>query len=214
MRKIKLNRDLGRRGSSEAAPSDRSQSGTEKSSSGSDRSAALHGLEGDRHRSTSEGAGRKETSASADKGASRERPGSAGDRQRGSDRERDRERDRPPASDRDKESGSNRDRDRPRASEDRDEEGEKEVKTERKNPSSGSGAARSVSVDKMTIGEKSAFCKKLADQEKPSGSCKERMEGAERAAKPDRLLYILLCCLSHSCLFPCLIEPITYRFLL
>lgn len=210
MRKIKLNRDLGRRGSSEAAPSDRSQSGSEKSSSGSDRSAALHGLEGDRHRSTSEGASRKETSASVDKGASRERPSSAGDRQRVSDRERDRL----PASDRDKESGSNRNRDRPRASEDRDEEGEKEVKTERKAPSSGSGAARSVSVDKMTIGEKSAFCKKVADQEKPSGSCKERMEGAERAAKPDRLLYISLCCLSHTCLFPCLIENITYRFLL
>ncbi|MEQ2211289.1 hypothetical protein XENOCAPTIV_021235, partial [Xenoophorus captivus] len=176
MRRIKLNRDLGRRGSSEAAPSDRTQSSSEKSSSGSDRSAAAHGSEGDRRKSTSEGAGRKEPSTSADRGVSRERPSGAGDRHRGSDRERD------------KPSGSGQQK----VSEDREDDGEKFGKAERKNPSSGSGVGRSVSVDKMTIGEKSAICRKLADQEKPSVSSKERTGGSERDAKSDRLLCLSL----------------------
>ncbi|XP_038141234.1 E3 ubiquitin-protein ligase RBBP6-like [Cyprinodon tularosa] len=189
MRRIKLNRDLGRRGSSETAPSDKT---SEKSSSGSDRSAAAHGSEGDRHKSTSEAGGRKEPSTSVDKVVTRERPSSAGDRHRGSDREQVKERDRPSGSDRDRDSGFNRERERPsgsgnqKTSDDRDEEADKVVKAERKNPSSGSSAGRSVSVDKMTIGEKSASSREVVDQEKPSVSSKERADGSERAAQSDR----------------------------
>lgn len=203
MRRIKLNRDLGRRGSSETAPSDRTQSGSEKSSSISDRSAAAHGSEGDRHKIPSEGAGRKEPASSVYGGVSRERPGSAGDRHRASDREPERERDRPSASDRDRDkstwSGQQK------GSEDREEEGEKFIKAERKTSSNGNGVGRSVSVDKMTIGEKSAICRKLEDQEKPNVSSKEC---TERAAKSDRLL---LCLKQLS--IPMLIVNLIYCFL-
>uniref|UniRef100_A0A8C4IS00 E3 ubiquitin-protein ligase RBBP6 n=1 Tax=Dicentrarchus labrax TaxID=13489 RepID=A0A8C4IS00_DICLA len=299
-RSIKLNRDLGRRGSTETATSDRALSGSEKTTSTSDRTAAANISEGDRPSSTAEGAGRKERSASAERGVSRERPGSAGERLQGSDREQSRssgvdrerdrasgsdrdrvdrdrvsgsdrdrvdrdrvsgsdrdrvdrdrvsgsdrdrvdrdrvdrervsgsdrdrvdrdrvsgsdrdrvDRDRVSGSDRDKVSGSDRDRasgsdrDRGTASDrerdrvsgsgsqkvavtvERDAEGERSMRTERKNSGGGSAGGRSVSLDKMTIGEKSAITKKVVDhQEKPSISSKEKGEGSERAAKSDR----------------------------
>lgn len=197
-----MNRDLGRKGSTETAPSDRAPSGPEKTTSTSDRSAAA---EGDRPSSTAEGAGRKERSTSAERGASKERPGSAGERLQGSDREQkrssgqDRERDRASGSDRDRGMASDRERERERdrvsgsgsqkvaVPVEKDTEGEGSVRTERKNSNDGSAGGRAVSLDKLTIGEKSAVTKKVADhQEKPSISSKERGEGSERAAKSDR----------------------------
>lgn len=192
-----MNRELGRKGSTETAPSDRS--GPEKTSSASDRSTATNIPEGDRPNSAAEGAGRKE------RGLSRERPGSAGERLPGSDRELDRssgldrERERASGSDRERERdrgpGSERERDRVSGSSsqkvavtvERDAEGERTGRTERKHSSGGSGGGRSVSLDKMTIAEKSAITKKVVDpEEKPSLSSKERGEGSERAAKSDR----------------------------
>ncbi|XP_034443294.1 E3 ubiquitin-protein ligase RBBP6-like [Hippoglossus hippoglossus] len=121
-RRIKLNRDLGRKGSTETSASDRAPLGPEKMSSTSDRSASSSVSEGDRSNSTTEGAGRKELSASAERRASRERPGSAGERLPGSDREQDRvsgpdrDRDRVSGSDRDRGVGSERERERDRVS--------------------------------------------------------------------------------------------------
>ncbi|XP_034444021.1 E3 ubiquitin-protein ligase RBBP6-like [Hippoglossus hippoglossus] len=110
-RRIKLNRYLGRKGSTETSASDRAPLGPEKMSSTSDRSASSSVSEGDRSNSTTEGAGRKELSASAERRASRERPGSAGERLQGSDREQDRVSG--PDRDRDRVSGSDRDRENP-----------------------------------------------------------------------------------------------------
>lgn len=194
-----MNRDLGRKGSTETATSDRTPSDPEKTTSTSDRSTAANTSEGDRPSSTAEGAGRKERSASAERGVSRERPGSAGERQQGSDREQsrssgqDRERDRTSGSDRDRGIASDRERDRvsgsgsQKVAVERDAEGERSVRTERKNSSGGSAGGRSVSLDKMSIGEKSSVTRRVADhQEKPSVSSKERGEGSERASKSDR----------------------------
>ncbi|XP_037545647.1 E3 ubiquitin-protein ligase RBBP6 isoform X2 [Nematolebias whitei] len=231
LRKIKLNRDLGRRRSIERAPSDRTQSGPEKTT-------------------TSEGAVRKERSASAERGISRERPGSAGDRCHGSNREQDRERDRPSGSDkgrerdkvsdrerdkvsdrerdkvsdrerdkvsdrerdkvsdrerdkvsdrekdkvsdREKEKVSDREKDKvsvsgsQKASVSKGTESKKLIKTEQNKSTGGSGGGRSVSVDKMTIGEKSAITRKLTDHEKPSVSSKESGDGSERVTTHDR----------------------------
>ncbi|XP_047195746.1 E3 ubiquitin-protein ligase RBBP6-like [Hippoglossus stenolepis] len=121
-RRIKLNRYLGRKGSTETSASDRAPLGPEKMSSTSDRSASSSVSEGDRSNSTTEGAGRKELSASAERRASRERPGSAGERLQGSDREQDRvsgpdrDRDRVSGSDRDRGVASERERERDRVS--------------------------------------------------------------------------------------------------
>lgn len=231
-RRIKLNRDLGRKGSTETPPSDRAPSGPEKTPSTSDRSAAANVSEGDRASSAAEAAGRKERSASAERGVSRERPGSAGDRPQGSDREQsrtsgqdrerdrgsDRDRERGTASERDRERGtpserdrergtpSDRDRERDRGSQkiavtvERDPEAERSVRTERKN--SGSGG-RSVSLDKMTIAEKSSTSRSSTEpQEKPSTSSKERGEGSERSAKSHRFVHVLLCYSSNHYSYP------------
>lgn len=199
MRIIKLNRDMGRRGSTETASLD-DPSSHEKNTSSSDRSASASVSEGERLSSTAEGARRKEPSSSVERGVSRERPGSAGEGQRISDREQDRssglarERERS-GSDRDRSQGSDRDKDRvsgsgsqkASATSERDAEVERASRTERKNPNGASGGGRSVSLDKMTIGEKSAITRRLADhQEKPRASSKERGEGSERAVKSDR----------------------------
>lgn len=201
--RIKLNRDLGRKGSTETAVSDRAPSGPEKTTSTSDRPAAANISEDDRPSSTTEGSGRKERSTSAERAVSRERPGSAGERLQGSDREQDRslgldrERDRASGSERDRDRGLGSDRERDRVSGsgshraavtvERDTEGERSMRTERRNSSGGSGGGRSVCLDKMTIAEKSATTRRPADhQEKPSMSSKERGEGSERAAKSDR----------------------------
>ena len=109
-----MNRDMGRKGSTETSASDRAPLGPEKMSSTSDRSASSSVSEGDRSNSTTEGAGRKELSASG--------PGSAGERPQGSDREQDRvsgadrEQDRVSGSDRDRGVGSERERERDRVS--------------------------------------------------------------------------------------------------
>lgn len=200
-----MNRDLGRRGSTDRAPSDRT--GPEKITSTSDRSAAS--FEGDRVRSTLEGVDRKERSTSAERAVSRERPGSAGERRHGSNREhdrssgQDRERDRPSGSDRDRgrDLGSDRDTDKvsgsgsQKAAVNKDTEGEKSVKIEHKTSTGGGGGGRSVSVDKMTIGEKSAITKKMVDQEKPSIASKEKGNGSERITKSDRFVFF---CLSNN----------------
>ena len=208
-RRIKLNRDLGRKGSTETSASDRAPLGPEKMSSTSDRSASSSVSEGDRSNSTSEGAGRKELSASAERRASRERPGSAGERLQGSDREQDRvsgpdrDRDRVSGSDRDRGAGSERERERDRvsgsssqkaaATAERDGDRERSTRTERRTSSGGSGGGRSVCLDKLTIGEKSTTTKTPSDhQEKPSVSSKERSEGSERSAKSDRYVVRLL----------------------
>lgn len=210
-RRIKLNRDLGRKGSTETAVSDRAPSGPEKTISTSDRSAAANICEGDRPSSTAEGSGRKERAASAERGVSRERPGSAGDRLQGSDREQsrssglDRERDRASGSDRDRGVASDRQRDRVSGSQkiavtvERDPEGERSVRRERKNSSGGSAGGRSVSLDKMTIAEKTAISRSVTDpQEKPSTSSKERGEGSERSAKSDRSVqFVSLLLVNH-----------------
>ncbi|AWP05381.1 putative E3 ubiquitin-protein ligase RBBP6-like [Scophthalmus maximus] len=200
-RRIKLNRDLGRRGSTETAVLDRAPMGPEKTASTSDRSAASNISDGDRSSCTTESAGRKERSASAERRAAfRERPGSAGERPQASDREQDRpsgldrERDRASGSDRDRGLGSDRERDRASGSSsqkvavtERDADGERSVRTERKSSIGGGGGGRSVCLDKVTIGEKSAVTRTPTDhQEKPSVSSKERGEGSERAAKSDR----------------------------
>lgn len=213
-RKIKLNRDLGRKSSTETAPPDRAPPGPEKMTSTSDRSAGANTSEADRPSSSAEGAARKERSASAERGVSGERPGSAGERLQGSDREQtrssgpDRERDRASGSDRDRGMASDRERDRVSGSGshkvavtvERDAEGERSGRTERKNSGSGSGSAggRSVSLDKMTIGEKSAVNRRVTDHhEKPSTSSKDRGEGSDRAAKSDRWLHLFPSCLSN-----------------
>lgn len=215
LRKIKLNRDLGRRRSIERAPSDRTHSGPEKTT-------------------TSEGAVRKKRSTSAESGISRERPGSAGERCHGSNREQDRERDRPSGSDKGRERDKVSDRERDKVSDrerdnvsdkekdkvsvkerdkvsDREKdkvsvsgsqkaavskgtEGKKLVKTEQNKSTGGSGGGRSVSVDKMTIGEKSAITRKLTDNEKPSVSSKESEDGSERVTIHDRLLCLYSVC--------------------
>lgn len=203
-----MNRELGRKGSTETPASDRAPSGPEKTASTSDRSAAANVSEGDRPSSTAEGAGRKERSASAERGVSRERPGSAGERLQGSDRDQnrssgpDRERDRASGSDRDRDRGVASDRERDRVSGsgsqkvavtvERDTDGERSARTERKN-SGGSAGGRSVSLDKMTIAEKSAVTRK-DHQEKPSISSKERGEGSDRAAKSNRSVAFVSAC--------------------
>ncbi|XP_035006437.2 uncharacterized protein LOC118103513 [Hippoglossus stenolepis] len=114
-RRIKLNRHLRRKGRKGifSAPL-----GPEKMSSTSDRSASSSVSEGDRSNSTTEGAGQKELSASAERRASRERPGSAGERLQGSDREQDRVSGPDPVSgsDRDRGVGSERERERDKVS--------------------------------------------------------------------------------------------------
>ncbi len=206
-RRIKLNRDLGRKGSTETAVSDRALSGPEKMTSTSDQSVPANVSEGERPSSTAEGAGKRDRASSAERGASL-RPGSAGERTQGSDREQnrslgpDRERDRAPGSDRDRGVASDRERDRVTSSGsqkvavtvERDTEGERLVRTERKNSGSGSAAGRSVSLDKMTIGEKSAVNRRVTEHhEKPCISSKERVEGSERAAKSDRSATFVSC---------------------
>ena len=199
-RRIKLNRDLGRKGSTETSASDRAPLGPEKMSSTSDRSASSSVSEGDRSNSTSEGAGRKELSASAERRASGERPGSAGERLQTSDREQDRvsgpdgDRDRVSGSDRDRGVGSERERKRDgvsglkvAATAERDADRERSARTERRTSSGGSGGGWSVCLDKLTIGEKSTTTRTPKDhQEKLSVSSKERSEGSERAAKSER----------------------------
>lgn len=219
-----MNRDLGRQSNIQSA-SDRAPSGPENTTSISERSAgaSISSHEGDRPCSNTEGLGRKGRSRSAERGISRERPGSAGERLQGSDREQDRstgldrdrerERDRDRDRDRDRGSGSERserERDRgvvssreservsssqkPAVTVDKDAEGEKLARTERKNSTGGSVGGRSVSLDKLTIGEKSA--RRQSDHpDKPSSSSKEK-EGSERAAKSDRSV-TWLCQTSH-----------------
>lgn len=198
LRKIKLNRDLGRKGSTETPASDRAPLVPEKTTT-SDRSTTANISEGDRPSSTPEGTVRKERSASAERGVSRERPGSAGERLQGSDKEQDRSsgldraRDRASGSDRERDRGLGSEREKERVSGsqkmasivERDAEGERSVRTDRKNSSGGSGSGRSVSLDKMTIAEKSAR-RQVDHQEKPNVSSKERGEGTEQAAKSDR----------------------------
>nr|XP_043883662.1 E3 ubiquitin-protein ligase RBBP6-like [Solea senegalensis] len=115
-RRIKLNRDLGRKGSNDTPVSERAPSGPEKTGSTSDRSAAINLSEGDRSCSTSDGAGRKDWPASAERqGSDREQDKSSGldrERERVSGSDRDRDRDRVSASDRDRERVSGSDRDR------------------------------------------------------------------------------------------------------
>lgn len=205
-RRIKLNRDLGRKGSTETLASDRAPSGPEKMTSTSDRSASANISEGERPSSAAEGAGRKERSASAERGVTRERPRSAGDRQQDSDREQNRssglnrERDRASGSDRERDRGIASDRERDRVSGsgsqkvavtvERDSEGEKSVRTERKDSGSGGAVGRSVSLDKITIGEKTAITRRMGDhQEKPNISSRERGEGSDRAAKSSRFVF-------------------------
>lgn len=202
-----MNRDLGRKSSTETVSSDRPHPGPEKTASTSDRSAAANVSEGDKLGNATERAGKKESlsSSSAERGVSRERPGSAGERHHGSDRERDR----PPGSDRDRDLGSDRERDRASASgvhkavADRDTEGERSGRTERKNSGSGSGGGRSVSLDKMTIAEKSAISRRPTDhQEKPNASSKEREEGSDKIGKSDRLLHLFSAFCQECCLYP------------
>lgn len=213
LRKIKLNRDLGRKGSTETVASDRAPSGPEKTATTSDhRSATASISEGDRPSSTPEGFGRKERSASVERGVSRERPGSAGERLQGSDREEDRssgvdrERDRASGSDRERDRGLGSDREKERVlgsqrvatTVERDAEGDRSFRMDRKNSSGGSvsASARSVSLDKMTIAEKSAR-RQVDHQDKPSVSSKERGEGSEQSAKSDRSVLLVFPCLSN-----------------
>lgn len=61
------------------------------------------------------------------------------------------------------------------------------MKTERKSSGSGAGVGRAVSLDNVTIGEKSAITRRMVDhQEKPNASSKERVEGSDRTAKSNR----------------------------
>lgn len=202
LRKIKLNRDLGRKGSTETAASDRAPSGHEKTATTSDhRSAAASTSEEDRPSSTPEEVKRNERSTSVERGVYRERPGSAGERMQGSDKDHDRssgldrERDRASGSDKDRDRGLVSDRERERVSGsqkvvstvERDAEGERSVRTDRRDSSSGIGGGRSVSLDKMTIAEKSAR-RPSEHQDKPSVSSKERGERSEQTAKSDRFV--------------------------
>ncbi|XP_061882581.1 E3 ubiquitin-protein ligase RBBP6-like [Entelurus aequoreus] len=146
-----------------------------------------------------------------DKGSDRDREkisGSDRDREKTSGADRDREKTSGSDRDREKTSGSDRDREKTSSSDrnrtvgsdkERDrvsgsasqkvsvsagkeaEASDKSHKIERKN-SGGSGSGRSVCLDKMTIGEKSAISKK---QERPSSSSKER-EATEKVPKSDR----------------------------
>ncbi|XP_028314743.1 E3 ubiquitin-protein ligase RBBP6-like isoform X1 [Gouania willdenowi] len=201
LRRIKLNRDLGGRGSTEST-SERPTSGSEKISSTSDRSPA-NMSEGD-HR-TAEGAGGKERSSSTERGKSRERPSSAGEKTHGPEREqdrtiaKDRERGRPSRSDRARDRGLGLDSERDRVSgstltaviklantADRETEREKS-RMERKTSTGQSGSARSVCLDRMTIAEKSEISKTQDNHhEKQKTSSKDRGEGSERSAQFDR----------------------------
>ena len=74
----------------------------------------------------------------------------------------------------------------------RDGERERSARTERRTSSGGSGGGRSVCLDKVTIGEKSATTRTPDHQEKPSVSSKERSEGSDRNMKSDRSVALLL----------------------
>ncbi|KAJ3614340.1 hypothetical protein NHX12_017914 [Muraenolepis orangiensis] len=287
-RRIKLNRDLGVKNSTEGPSSDKAPAGPEKTSSSTDKASSGNVPTGERPPRGPEVAGRRERSVSRERGGSRERPAGSGrerDRAMGLDRERervpgserdritgsdrdlgmDRERDRMSRSDRDRDrvsdrdrdriSGSDRDRDRlfgsdrerdripgsdrerdripgsdkgreraPGSGKERDRahgpdreqgpssdsdrhrekasapaaermavtverdasEGQRSVKTHKSDP--GVGIARSVSLDKMTIGERSAISKKPAEQaEKTRRPSKETDgEAVEKGPKTDR----------------------------
>lgn len=196
-RRIKLNRELGRKSSTETTGSDRATLAPEKTSSTSERSTSAHASNVERPSSNAESFGRKERSSSTGRGVSRERPGSAGDRQHDSDREqsrssrpsreRDRERDKNTVSDKERDRTSGSSSQRAPVTLERDSEGERSLKTERKSSGSGAGEGRAVSLDNVTIGEKSVITRRIVDhQEKPNASSKERVEGSDRTAKSNR----------------------------
>lgn len=203
--RIKLNRELGRKNSVEAAASDRTAPGPEKTTPPTDRSATATASGGERPTKAAEGGGRRARSTSRERGGSRERPSSAGERPPGSERGRDRA----SGSDRERDRTSGLDRDRERASGGSDKErdgvsglglervavtvergaaeGERSVRTDR-NASGGAGGGRSVSLDRMTIGERSAIARRPEEQQdKPGLALKDRGgEGSERAARLHR----------------------------
>lgn len=164
-RRIKLNRDLTRRGSADTPPS-----GPERNTTSSGPTV------GDRH--SSESALRREQSPPAER---RERPGSTGDTV--------------PEREHDRRQGLDRDRDRVKAYErvrarssqraaEREPEGDHTARSEHKTEPKGA-LGRSVSLDKMTIGEKSA--KRQTDhQDKPSVTQKGREHKPDRSVSKDR----------------------------
>ncbi|KAJ0033586.1 hypothetical protein NQD34_000693 [Periophthalmus magnuspinnatus] len=165
-RRIKLNREVTRRGSADALPS-----GPEKSTFSSVPPS------GDRH--SPEPSLRREASPSVER-----RPGygSAGDM--GSERGRDRG----PGLERDRDRGYVRDRSRQRVTQREAEEPRptrSEYKSDQKIDQKNSGGGRSVSLDKMTIAEKLA--KRQSDhQDKPNAVHKDREHKSDRSVSKDR----------------------------
>ncbi|XP_060939390.1 E3 ubiquitin-protein ligase RBBP6-like, partial [Limanda limanda] len=179
-RMIKLNRDLGRKGSTETSASDRAPSGPEKISSTSDQSASSSVSEGDRSNSTTEGAGRKERSASGERRASRERPGSAGERLPGSDREQDRvsgpdrDRDRVSGSDRDRGVGSERERERDQVS---GSSSQKAAATAERDGDSESSRSTQETKRSSVKDQKSESCEATSDKPTKSKMVREEERG-------------------------------------
>lgn len=158
-RRIKLNREVTRRGAADTPPS------------GPDRNTSSGPLSGGGDRHSSESSLRREPSPPGER---RERPSSAGDM--GHDRggpERDRDR--------------GYERVRARSSQrtaEREAEGERPARGEHKTEHKSSIGSRSVSLDKMTIGEKTA--KRQTDhQDKPSVTQKPREQKSDRSVSKD-----------------------------